>query len=123
MEQRWVLGYETRNCTIEAALAVVGDRGSFLVLREAFDGVRRFGDMQRRTGLPRQIFSNRLRALTGQGILRKAGYREAGQRPRDEYRLTMKGMDLFPVLAALLESAREVRPVPGPGARKRATAG
>jgi DNA-binding HxlR family transcriptional regulator len=154
MERPWVLGYETRNCTIEAALAVVGDRGSFLVLREAFNGVRRFGDMQRRTGLPRQILSNRLRMLTGQGLLRKASYQEPGQRQRSEYRLTRKGMDLFPVLVALLEwggkhaagpdgplvelrhadcgasvrlaltcsaghmldSAREVRPVPGPGA-------
>src|SRR5215471_19048208 len=161
MERPWVLGYETRNCTIEAALAVVGDRGSFLVLREAFNGVRRFGDMQRRTGLPRQILSNRLSALTGQGMLRKAGYQEPGQRQRSEYRLTRKGMDLFPVLVALLEwggryaagpdgplvelrhagcgaaagltltcaaghtleSARDVEPVPGPGARPLPSAG
>jgi DNA-binding HxlR family transcriptional regulator len=161
MERPWVLGYETRNCTIEAALAVVGDRGSFLVLREAFNGVRRFGDMQRRTGLPRQILSNRLSALTEAGLLRKAGYQEPGQRQRSEYRLTRKGMDLFPVLVALLEwggkhaagpdgplaelqhadcgapvrlaltcsaghmldSAREVRPVPGPGARRLEHAG
>jgi DNA-binding HxlR family transcriptional regulator len=103
MDRPWVLGYETRNCTIEAALAVVGDRGSFLVLREAFNGVRRFGDMQRRTGLPRQILSNLLRALTEAGLLRKTGYQEPGQRQRGEYRLTRKGMDLFPVLVALLE--------------------
>ena len=111
--------------------------------------------MQRRTGMPRQILSNRLGRLVDEGLLRKAPYREPGQRSRSEYRLTERGLDLYPLLIALLEwgnkhaasgdgpqvelrhracgspvrlqlgcasgqllaSAREVMPVPGPGAR------
>ena len=148
--------YDTANCAIGAAVGILGERSTFLVLREAFNGVRRFGDMQRRTGIPRQVLSQRLARLVAEGMLRKVRYREIGQRSRDEYRLTDKGLDLYPVLVALmewgdryegdadgppvvlrhrdcgepvrlqmtceaghvLESAREVTPVPGPGARK-----
>jgi DNA-binding HxlR family transcriptional regulator len=156
MTRSWALDYDTANCNIAAALAIVGEKWTFLVLREAFNGVRRFDDMQRRTAAPRQVLSGRLAHLVAEGILRKVPYREPGQRPRSEYRLTEKGMDLFPVIAALLawgdkhaagpagpavmlthrdcgaavglqlacadghvlQSAREVTPVPGPGARR-----
>jgi DNA-binding HxlR family transcriptional regulator len=155
MTNSWALDYDTANCSIGAALAIVGEKWTFIVLREAFNGIRRFDDMQRRTGAPRQVLSNRLARLVADGILRKAPYREDGQRPRSEYRLTEKGIELFPVIAALLAwgnkyavgpdgplvelthrgcgahvglelacadghllgSAREVTPVPGPGAR------
>jgi DNA-binding HxlR family transcriptional regulator len=102
MTRSWALDYDTASCTIAAALAIVGEKSTFLVLREAFNGVRRFDDMQRRTGLPRQVLSSRLARLVGEGILRKAPYREEGQRPRDEYRLTDKGIELFPVVVALM---------------------
>jgi DNA-binding HxlR family transcriptional regulator len=102
MEKSWALDYDTANCNIAAALAIVGEKWTFLVLREAFNGVRRFDDMQRRTGAPRQVLSNRLAGLVSDGILRKTRYREEGQRPRTEYRLTEKGIELFPVIAALL---------------------
>jgi DNA-binding HxlR family transcriptional regulator len=156
MTKSWALDYDTANCNIAAALAVVGEKWTFLVLREAFNGIRRFDDMQRRTGAPRQVLSSRLAGLVADGILRKAPYREEGQRPRQEYRLTEKGIELFPVIAALLAwgdkyaaapggpavelthrdcgapvslqlacsqghvlgSARDVTPVPGPGARR-----
>ena len=151
-----MLDYDTANCAIGAAVGVIGERPTFLVLREAFNGVRRFDDMQRRTGMPRQVLSQRLARLVAEGLLRKVRYQESGQRSRDEYRLTDKGLDLYPVLVALmewgdryagdadgppvllrhrdcgepvrlqltcaarhvLESAREVTPVPGPAARK-----
>ena len=151
-----MLDYDTANCAIGAAVGVLGERPTFLVLRETFNGVRRFDDMQRRTGMPRQVLSQRLARLVAEGLLRKVRYRESGQRSRDEYRLTDKGLDLYPVLVALmewgdryaggadgqpvllrhrdcgepvrlqltcaaghiLESAREVTPVPGPAARK-----
>ena len=151
-----MLDYDTANCAIGAAVGVLGERPTFLVLREAFNGVRRFDDMQRRTGMPRQVLSQRLARLVAEGLLRKVPYQESGQRSRDEYRLTDKGLDLYPVLVALmewgdryeggadgppvllrhrdcgepvrlqltceaghvLESAREVTPVPGPAARK-----
>ena len=156
MERPWILDYDTANCAIGAAVGIIGERSTFLVLREAFNGVRRFDDMQRRTGIPRQVLSSRLARLVDEGLLRKATYQEAGQRSRGEYRLTSKGFDLYPLLVALmqwgdryeagpdgppvllhhrdcgepvqlrlscraghfLESARDVSPVPGPGARK-----
>jgi DNA-binding HxlR family transcriptional regulator len=156
MGRSWILDYDSANCAIGATVGLIGERPTFLVLREAFNGVRRFADMQRRTGMPRQILSDRLARLVGEGLLRKVPYQESGQRSRYEYRLTEKGLDLYPVLVALmewgdryavgpvgpqvllrhrdcgepvqlrmscqaghvLESAREVTPVPGPGARK-----
>jgi DNA-binding HxlR family transcriptional regulator len=60
MTGTWMLDYDTQNCTIEATLRVVGEKWAFLVLREAFNGVRRFEDMQHRTRMPRQILSDRL---------------------------------------------------------------
>src|SRR5258708_30289791 len=103
MEKPWQLVYDTANCNIAAALAIVGEKWTFYVLREAFNGIRRFDDMQRRTGAPRQVLSDRLGRLVADGILSKVPYQETGQRPRSEYRLTRKGLDLFPVIVALLE--------------------
>ena len=152
------MDYDSANCAIGAAVDIIGERPTFLVLREAFNGVRRFDDMRRRTGMPRQVLSDRLARLVHEDLLRKVPYQDAGQRTRHEYRLTGKGLDLYPVLVALmewgdrhalgsagpqvllrhrdcgepvrlqlaceaghiLESAREVTPVPGPGARKTA---
>src|SRR5690242_9972251 len=103
MNHPWILDYDTENCTIGAALAIVGEKWTFLVLREAFNGVRRFDDIRRRTGAPRQVLSDRLARLVAQGLLRKMPYQEPGQRTRTEYRLTGKGLDLFPLIIALLE--------------------
>jgi DNA-binding HxlR family transcriptional regulator len=71
------------------------------VLREVFTGIRRFDDMRQRTGIPRQVLANRLAGLVAHGILRRVPYREPGARGRDEYRLTDKGFDLYPVLVAV----------------------
>ena len=54
--------WSTDGCTIAAALDVVGDRQTFLVMREVITGVRRFADIQELTGMPRQVLSNRLAA-------------------------------------------------------------
>ena len=103
MTRSWILDYDPANCAIGAAVEILGERATFLVLREAFNGVRRFDDMQRRTGMPRQLLSNRLARLVGEGLLRRVPYQETGQRSRDEYRLTGKGLDLYPVLVALMQ--------------------
>lgn len=96
------MSYRVENCSIERTLAVVGEKWTFLVLREAFMGVRRFADMQAATGAPRQVLSARLTRLVEEGLLRKVPYREPGQRRRDEYRLTQMGLDLYPALMALM---------------------
>jgi DNA-binding HxlR family transcriptional regulator len=82
---------------------LLGERWTMLVLREAFSGVRRFDDIQQNTGAPRQVLSARLAHLVEHGILRRVPYQEPGQRQRYEYRLTTKGLDLYPVLAGLLQ--------------------
>ncbi|MEV4168060.1 helix-turn-helix domain-containing protein [Nonomuraea sp. NPDC049709] len=96
------MGFRVDNCSIERTLDIVGEKWTFLVLREAFGGVRRFADMQAITGAPRQVLSARLARLVDEGLLRKVPYREPGQRQRDEYRLTEKGRDLYPLLVALM---------------------
>ena len=84
-------------------MAVLGERWNFLVVREVFNGVRRFDDMRVRTAIPRQVLTNRLALLSTQGILRKEPYQLPGERVRHEYRLTQKGLDLYPVLVAIAD--------------------
>lgn len=86
-------------CAIGAALEHLGDRWTLLVLRESFFGVRRFEELHRNTGAARNILTDRLKRLVDAGILRREPYSE--HPPRDEYRLTEKGLDLYPVIVSL----------------------
>jgi DNA-binding HxlR family transcriptional regulator len=95
------LAWSTDNCTVGRAMEILGERWTFVVLREVFNGVRRFEDMRRHTSMPRQVLTNRLALLVEHDILRKEPYRPEGQRVRHEYRLTPKGLDLYPVLVAI----------------------
>lgn len=97
------LAYAVDNCTIGRAMEVLGERWTVVVVREVFNGVRRFDDMRVRTGIPRQVLTDRLRRLTDQGILRQVPYREPGQRQRKEYRLTAMGLDMYPILVAIAD--------------------
>lgn len=97
------MDWSVENCTISRAMAELGERSTLLVLREIFVGVRRFADIHERTGIPRQVLTNRLAELVGHGMLRREPYREPGARIRHEYRLTPKGFDLYPVLVAVKE--------------------
>ncbi|BBK34793.1 HxlR family transcriptional regulator [Stella humosa] len=86
-------------CSIARALAIVGDRWTMLVLREAFFGVRRFEDFQRLTGASPRLVSDRLAKLVAEGVMDKRPYQD---RPvRHEYRLTAKGRELHPVMVML----------------------
>src|ERR1700731_4168765 len=102
MGRPWILDYDSANCAIGATVGLIGEPPTFLALREAFNGVRRFDDMQRRTAMPRQVLSDRLAPLLREDLLRKVPYQDTGQRTRYEYRLTSKGLDLYPVLVALM---------------------
>jgi DNA-binding HxlR family transcriptional regulator len=90
-------------CSVAGTLSVVGEKWSLLVLREAFLGVRRFADFQRILGAPRAVLTDRLATLVDQGILRRVPYQAEGERQRHEYRLTEKGIALYPTLVALME--------------------
>nr|WP_204262236.1 helix-turn-helix domain-containing protein [Blastococcus saxobsidens] len=84
-------------------MAVVGEKWSLLLLREAFLGVRRFADFQQALGAPKAVLTDRLATLVQEGILRKEPYQADGSRQRHEYRLTSKGRDLYPTLVALMQ--------------------
>jgi DNA-binding HxlR family transcriptional regulator len=96
-------GWDRSRCSVAGTLSVVGEKWSLLVLREAFLGVRRFADFQRNLGAPRAVLTDRLATLVEQGILRRVPYRAEGERRRHEYRLTPKGLDLYPTLVALMQ--------------------
>lgn len=95
------LEWSVDTCTIERAMAIIGEKWTLVVLREIFSGVRRFDDMRVRTRVPRQVLANRLASLVEHGVLRREPYREPGARVRHEYRLTPKGLNLYPVLIAV----------------------
>ncbi|WP_217708932.1 winged helix-turn-helix transcriptional regulator [Nonomuraea rhodomycinica] len=91
------------NCSVSRALAVVGERWTLLIVREAFDGVRRFADFRARLGIASNLLAARLDTLVDTGVMRRVPYREPGGRQRFEYELTPRGADLRPVLVALLQ--------------------
>lgn len=95
------LDWSVENCTVGRAMAILGEKWTFVVLREVFNGIRRFDDMRVRTNIPRQVLTNRLATLVEHGVLRREPYREPGARVRHEYRPTAKGLDLWPVLVAV----------------------
>jgi DNA-binding HxlR family transcriptional regulator len=84
---------------VERALAVLADRWTFLVLREAFFGVHRYGFFQRNLGIGRNVLAARLSDLVEHGVLKRVRYRTDPD--WYEYRLTKAGYDLFPVILAL----------------------
>ncbi|HEX6959485.1 MAG TPA: helix-turn-helix domain-containing protein [Ferrovibrio sp.] len=82
------------------SLAVLGDRWTLLILRDCFLRVRRFEEFQASLGIARRVLSERLDKLVAEGVLRRELYQERPQ--RFEYRLTEKGLDLYPVILSLV---------------------
>lgn len=97
-------------CPVARSLSVVGDRWTIMILRDCFQGIRRFEQFQERLGITRHILADRLRKLEAAGVLRREAYQ--ARPPRQEYRLTDRGKDLYPVLLSLIGWAnRHVPPV------------
>ena len=86
--------FEGQHCSIAGALALLGERWTLLVMREVLLGRRRFGDIQRNTGVAKNILSDRLETLVEHGLLERRGV---------EYFPTRKGVDVNPVLIALMQ--------------------
>ena len=87
-------------CSVARTLAVIGDRWTLMILRDCFLGVRRFEAFQARLGISRSIVTERLNLLVAEGVLERRPYQD---RPvRHEYRLTPKGLDLHPVIMAIV---------------------
>ena len=90
--------YADRNCSLARALEIVGERWTLLIVRDAFFGVRRFGDFVSQLKIPRAVLTNRLKSLVQEGVL----IRDDGAAGGVEYRLTAKGVALWPVVRALM---------------------
>jgi DNA-binding HxlR family transcriptional regulator len=88
------------DCSIARTLELIGERWTLLVIRDLFLGRRRFDAIQESLGIARNVLSSRLSRLMDEGLVEKRLYRE--RPPRYEYFLTEKGLDLWPVLVALL---------------------
>lgn len=86
-------------CPVARSLEVVGDRWSLLIIRNAFDGIRRFGEFQKDLGLSKSVLASRLHALVSDGILRVEPSADGSY--YQEYGLTEKGRGLFHVLVGL----------------------
>ncbi|HTU78630.1 MAG TPA: helix-turn-helix domain-containing protein [Solirubrobacteraceae bacterium] len=104
--------YENQNCSIAAALEAIGERWSLLIVRDLFLGLRRFDQIQADLGIARNVLHARLTRLLEQGVLERRLYQE--HPPRYEYRLTEKGLDLWPTIVSLLQWGNRYAAPDGP---------
>ena len=90
---------KTDPCPVARALDVIGERWSLLIVRDAFDGMRRFGEFQKSLGVAKNILADRLHTLVEEGIFTVAPASDGTA--YQEYVLTPKGLALFPVVVGL----------------------
>jgi DNA-binding HxlR family transcriptional regulator len=93
--------FDPSACSVLRTLDVLGDTWSILVLRDVFLGAHRFDQIQQHLGIARNVLADRLRRLVEHGLVAKREYQ--AHPPRFEYHLTHKGVDLQPVLIALMQ--------------------
>ena len=93
--------YDGQNCSVAKSLELVGERWTMLVVREVFLGHRRFDEIAARLGVARNVLTARLARLVDEGVLERVRYQERPE--RFEYRLTEKGIDLWPVIVSLVQ--------------------
>lgn len=91
---------EPRTCSVARTLEIVGEKWALLAIREVFLGDRRFDEMVRRTGAPRDTLAARLRTLVEAGVLERRPYSD--KPARFEYWLTEAGKELYPVILTLM---------------------
>ena len=105
--------YESQSCSIAGALEVVGERWSLLIVRDILLGLRRFDELQAHLGIARNVLQTRLERLQEHDVIERVPYQ---QHPlRHEYRLTEKGLDLWPTIVALMKwGDRYAAPEGGP---------
>jgi len=93
---------DSRRCSVARTADVIGDGWTVLVLRDVFNGIRRFDELAAHLGVARNVLTRRLAALVEAGVLTREPYREPGARVRHEYLLTEAGRDLLPVILAMV---------------------
>jgi DNA-binding HxlR family transcriptional regulator len=99
MRMRWQ-DLAQEDCSLSRTLAVIGDRWTLLILRDAFLRVRRFEEFEKSLKIARRVLSERLALLVEEGILSRVPYQERPK--RHEYRLTEKGLGLYPAILSLV---------------------
>jgi DNA-binding HxlR family transcriptional regulator len=87
-------------CSVARTWAVIGERWTFMILRECFRGHRRYDHFRTKLGLGSNVLNDRLRVLTAEGVLERVPYQDLPL--RHEYLLTKKGQGLYPVLLSLM---------------------
>ena len=107
-----------QDCSVARPASLLGDPWVLVILRQAFSRVRRFDDFQSQLEISRSLLSDRLGRLVDAGILRREPYKDQ-IRTRHEYRLTRKGLDLYPALMALREWGDRYMADEGPPIRLR----
>jgi DNA-binding HxlR family transcriptional regulator len=97
--------FDDWDCSIARTVDILGDWWTPMVIRSAFLGARRFEHFTDGLGIPRNVLTERLNRLVDEGIMERVAYQD---RPlRHEYRLTDKGVGLYPVIVSLLEWGNE----------------
>src|SRR5258708_26710602 len=91
--------YEGQNCSVAAALEIVGERWTLLIIRDAFVGLSRFEEFRESLGLARNVLTDRLDKLVEHGIFDRVRYGD--RTDRFDYQLTQKGLDLHVALVGL----------------------
>lgn len=94
---------KAKTAAAQEALALLADRWSFLIIREAFSGMHRFGQLQRNLGIARNVLADRLVKLVKHGLLERVRYRT--EPDWYEYRLTERGLGLYPAILAFFRWA------------------
>ncbi len=89
------------SCSMARTLSVIGDRWTLMILRDCFVGLRRFEQFETSLGITRHVLADRLKKLVDEGVLKKVPYGEAPV--REEYRLTERGFDLYPVMLSIVQ--------------------
>ena len=95
--------YDSSTCSIARTAQILGDRWTVLVVRDLFNGVRRFDVLQDHLGVARDVLTKRLALLVDEGLVERRAYRPEGQRTRQEYVLTPAGRELRTALVALMD--------------------
>ncbi|MCW2528062.1 MAG: transcriptional regulator, HxlR family [Pseudonocardiales bacterium] len=97
-------------CSIARSLEVLGERWTFLILRDALGGSTRFSEFKDSLKVAPDVLTDRLNTLVEAGVMTKEPYREPGHRTRYSYHLTEAGQDLRVVVGALQQGGDEHRP-------------
>jgi DNA-binding HxlR family transcriptional regulator len=90
-------------CGIARSLGVLGERWTFLILREALLGTTRFADFRELLDVAPNLLTDRLNTLVEYGVMTREPYQEVGRRLRHDYHLTAAGRELQVALSALQE--------------------